>query len=542
MRPFPERLSALRVGVAVALLFLPRLAPGQSAASTKPAAGSPTEPASAPKKPRPAPKDPFTPAQRRELERLLSAEREALEKEKVALAADRKALEEEKAALEAARRPDAEKDARIETLTRTLEEQRARLDVLEQSLPALVQPPQELVERLAQLEEEAKRKPELPPDAVSAGDFPGSIRIPGTATTMKVGGRVWVSAVSTLDALGSDDRFLTYSIPVRGDPGAEKGPRTSLWANPSRLNFDVRTRVTEKRALRAFIEGDFAGPSNGFRLRHAYMQYGGFLFGQTWSTFSDPDADPEDIDFEGLNAENVQRQAQVRYTRQLGRTFRLAAAFEYPNASLTDVDGSVVKGVNQAPDLVVRGTWKTSPRSHVQVAAVLRSIRAESAARPHEVERAAGWGLSVSGVASPLPFLTRDRFIFQANGGSGIARFINDLNSAGGQDGAFDPENGQLELLGHWGWYGSFEHTWSGEAGKVGHVRSSLLWGSVYVLNLDFQPAGAYRRTNRFGLNVLWNVLPGTDLGMQLIQGRRINKDGAEGTARQIQVRARYYF
>lgn len=148
----------------------------------------------------------------------------------------------------------------------------------------------------------------------------------------------------------------------------------------------------------------------------------------------------------------------------------------------------------------------------------------------------------MSGVAAPLPLLARDRFIFQANGGTGIARFINDLNSAGGQDGAFDPVSGELELLSHWGWYDSFEHTWAGEPGTVGHVRSSLVWGSVHVSNLGFQPSGAYRRTDRFSLNLLWNVLPGGDLGAQLIWGRRTNVDGADGTARQVQVRARYYF
>ena len=149
-----------------------------------------------------------------------------------------------------------------------------------------------------------------------------------------------MSAVSTLDALGSDDRFLTWTIPVAGDPGAEKGPRTSFWANPSRLNFDVRTKGPGERTIRAFVEGDFAGASNGFRLRHAYVQVGRFLAGQTWSTFSDPDADHGDIDFEGVNAENVQRQAQFRYTRRVSPVAPPGrGSIEYPNASLTDTDG-----------------------------------------------------------------------------------------------------------------------------------------------------------------------------------------------------------
>jgi hypothetical protein len=77
---------------------------------------------------------------------------------------------------------------------------------------------------------------------------------------------------------------------------------------------------------------------------------------------------------------------------------------------------------------------------------------------------------------------------------------------------------------------------------NFGHLRSSLMWGAVHVSNLGFQTAGAYHRTNRLSLNILWNPFPGTDLGIQCIWGQRINKDGADGTARQIQLRAHYYF
>ena len=46
--------------------------------------------------------------------------------------------------------------------------------------------------------------------------------------------------------------------------------------------------------MRAFIEGDFAGSGSGnlFRLRHAYGQWRKLTIGQTWSTFSDPEAEP----------------------------------------------------------------------------------------------------------------------------------------------------------------------------------------------------------------------------------------------------------
>jgi hypothetical protein len=71
--------------------------------------------------------------------------------------------------------------------------------------------------------------------------------------------------------------------------------------------------------------------------------------GQTWSTFSDPDADHEDLDFEGVNAENVIRQPQVRWTRSVGTSLRVSLAGELSQASITGGES-----VNQIPDLVAR--------------------------------------------------------------------------------------------------------------------------------------------------------------------------------------------
>ncbi len=542
-RGLAARASRAALAVLLPLSFaIPLLA---QQAPTTPAPPATTKATPAKKKP----KDPFTAAQRRELEKIVEEARKALAKEREEVEAalaklreEREALDREKAEVEAKRAAVEEQAAKVEALAMELETQKIRLDEISQSIPTLVQPSQELAERLAKLEETSQKKPELPPEIVSAGDFPGSIRIPGSPAAIKFGGSVWVSAVSTQDALGSDDRFLTYTIPVTGDPGAEKGPRTSFWANPSKLNFDVRTKAPNGRTIRAFIEGDFAGASNGFRLRHAYVQAGRFLAGQTWSTFSDPDADHGDIDFEGVNPENVQRQAQFRYTRRVLPSLLVAAAIEYPNASLTDTDGKTVRAVNQVPDVVVRGTWTPSAGTRLQGSAVLRNIRGESATRPNDIQKATGWGLSASGTIAQLPWAPRDVVTFQVNGGEGIARFINDLNSAEGQDGAFDPTSGKLNLLHHWGWYVAYLHRWRGEEGEPGELRSSAVWGVVHVDNLEFQPASAYRTTNRFSANLVWTPARNSDVGVQYIWGERTNRNGASGQARQFQLRARYAF
>ena len=145
-------------------------------------------------------------------------------------------------------------------------------------------------ERLAKIEASVQQIPDVPPDVVSAGDFPGSFTVPGTDAALRIGGLVRATAVNTFGPLGTEDRFVTSSIPVEGSQEAGKEPRFVLTAIPSRFNLDLRT-PTGVGAMRAFIEGDFAGQSRVFRLRHAYGQWKGFVIGQTWSTFADPEAE-----------------------------------------------------------------------------------------------------------------------------------------------------------------------------------------------------------------------------------------------------------
>ncbi|MGH9460444.1 MAG: DcaP family trimeric outer membrane transporter [Vicinamibacteria bacterium] len=173
-----------------------------------------------------------------------------------------------------------------------------RLQELEQR-PAEPSVGEAVERRLAEIEQQVQRIPEAPAEVVDAGEFPGSIPIPGTDAAVKVGGQVRLTLVKTLGPLGVDDKFVTSLIPVEGSQEAGKGSRLTFSARPSRLNFDFRS-PTGVGSVRAFMEADFAGGSaNSFRLRHAYGQWGSFLGRQTWSTFSDPEAEPDGIDFEG---------------------------------------------------------------------------------------------------------------------------------------------------------------------------------------------------------------------------------------------------
>ena len=371
---------------------------------------------------------------------------------------------------------------------------------------------------------------EQPESTKYSDDFFGSIPIPGTEAAVKIGGFAKMSMVATFDPLGSDDRFITGSIPV-GVPGSVVGVNeVAVSARQSRLGFEFRDS-TDYGRLRAFVEGDFAGSGNTFRLRHAYGQFRHILAGKTWSTMVDNRATPEEIDFEGINGRIQVRQPQVRYFPSFGRNLDLMVGLEDPAPDVTDG-----RGVSQYPDIVasVRRNW--ADRWHSTTSLLVRQIEAEWNPDPSVSDSKFGWGVSISGRVGLEIWDEKDNFLFQFNYGDGMGRYVNDLGEVGGQDAVFNPQTGELETLEVFSGYVAYQHWWQEK------LRSTMTYSWVDVDNLDFQSNSDYANTDRAIINLLWSPVDPIDVGGELLWGRRKNKDGASATARQIQFSARYRF
>jgi hypothetical protein len=441
-----------------------------------------------------------------------------------------------------------EQKREIERLRKQLEETQQLSLAAHNRLEEMAKAPPEptvsaaVEQRLAKIEESVQRVPELPSDVVSAGEFPGSMRVPGTDVALKLGGLVRVTAVDTFGPLGTEDRFVTSSIPVAGSPEAGKEPRFVLTPIPSRVNLDVRT-PTGVGAMRAFVEGDFAGSSKVFRLRHAYGQWKGLIVGQTWSTFADPEAEPDGIDFEGLNAIALFRQPLVRWTKLFGRGFSLAAALENPAPDITNA-----KGVSQVPDFVVRARWEPPEGQkgplgvtvgqgvHVNLALLFRQLRGEPLDQPNTTLSTGGFGAGVSGRLTAPWEMESGQVTFSAYAGSGIGRYITDLGTLGGQDAYFDPEANTIDALPAFAWYLGYERRWNAK------LRSTFTYGSVIVDNIAAQPGSAFHMTNRWSLNLTWSPIPRVDLVSEFLFGNRSNKDGQRGSSSQLQLGTNFRF
>jgi hypothetical protein len=209
-------------------------------------------------------------------------------------------------------------------------------------------------------------------------------------------------------------------------------------------------------------------------------------------------------------------------------------SIEDPNPEVTGGEAT-----SKWPDLVAsaRRTW--FDRWHIKSSLVLRQITAicDCDESGDTEQRTTGWGVSLSGKTATHFWNSsgQDNMMFQLNFGEGIGRYINDLNTVGGEDAKFD-ENGNLEILPVVAGYVAYQHWWRENA------RSTINLSWVNVDNLDFEPDDAYHKTFRGALNYIWSPTSRIDIGAEVIFGSRENKDRDRATATQLQISSKYRF
>ncbi|MDX1380083.1 MAG: DcaP family trimeric outer membrane transporter [Xanthomonadales bacterium] len=330
------------------------------------------------------------------------------------------------------------------------------------------------------------------------------------------------------------DFYLPATIPV-GPANATGESYLDLHAQSSRINFSSAHILDNGLRLGSFVEIDFMlsdtgdeRVSNSFqpRLRHAFLTYEEWLFGQTWTTFQNVSALPETLDFIGPAESTIfVRQPLARYTRGPWQF-----ALENPETTLTPYGGGprIVADDNRVPDLVARYNGG-GERASFAVAALLRQLRYEHAAAG--VDDATGaWGISLSGVLKTGP---RDDLRWMLSSGRGLGRYIG-LNTA---DGAVLDAYGRLQAIDSTGLFGAYRHYWSER------WRSNLALGWLWV---DNDPAltgpAATRDARSLHLNLIFSPQPQLDLGVEFIYADRETEAGEDGDLQRLQFSARYAY
>jgi len=357
---------------------------------------------------------------------------------------------------------------------------------------------------------------------VSIPEFDSGLVLYGRDVAIKIGGYVKADLIKDFDAIDSTDSFDTTSIPV----DAPDRENSRFHARQSRLSFDTRWRI-EDEVVRAFVEGDFfGGESNGseeFRLRHAYGTIGRFTAGQTWTTFTDPGAVPQTIDFEGAVSNVNRRQGLVRWDHPIVDEFlSWAIAVEDPNIIIESSSEVVGSGRTQSPDFITR-LRVTPDWGEFQGAFVLRELGFQPAGQPVITENA--WGFNFAG---SLFLLDRTKGYSQVTFGEGIGSYRGspDVVATGPNSGA---------ILPMFGWMVGLHHEWNS------NWTSNFTYSELILEDIPGQSPDNLRSTTYLAVNLIANPFERVFCGIEYLYGVRENVSGDSGSANRIQIACGFF-
>ncbi|MBX3632901.1 MAG: porin [Simplicispira sp.] len=355
-------------------------------------------------------------------------------------------------------------------------------------------------------------------DAVVLGDIPNSFRLPGSETSIRVYGFAEANLIKDFKSTAPGDQFsnLPEQPLASGNPSTGK---SVLTGQTSRFGFETSTPMSNG-AFNTKIEADFYGycgsecNRNRLRLRHAYGEYGGWLIGQTWSTFMDLDNLPETVDFNGPPGATSRRPVQVRYTWNNPNLAKFQFALEEPT------DGA------NSPNLVARvdkafdwGTVNARILSHEQ--------RVDGVSK-----RGLGFGIGASykltGTATLMGQYT------QADG-DGDGAYLVGANYPVLDGGSLRLDRARGLVL---GLSNAFSDQLRGTV-SIGTVRSTRRAGDSYVNAYGLE---GNERLTQWHIGVYYLPIKNVELGTELMGGRRTTFGGDTGHLSRLNLQARYIF
>lgn len=198
------------------------------------------------------------------------------------------------------------------------------------------------------------------------------------------------------------------SVPLEGN--AEQSDRLRSTLSATRLGLDFKSPVGDQD-VKGKIEVDFLGGANldNLRIRHAYLNYGNWLMGQTWSNFAIPDYMPETIDALAFVGGAVKRTPQVRYTAKFNPKTNLVVAAEDPKDSTVS---------QRLPALTARLNHQFADNFNVSVRAMGHEKRINS-------EEEMAWGVGAGAKYDVVPGTTLKADYYHVKGDSSFVSFTN---------------------------------------------------------------------------------------------------------------------
>ncbi len=416
--------------------------------------------------------------------------------------------------------------------------------------------------------------------APGGGSFPGSFLIPGTNTSLKIGGLAKLAIIYDMSAPPANASTLTEStpdttaiefIPLEGTAAHQLHNAVELNPRQSNFSFDVRT-PTGYGELDTFLLLDFYGRQNpsstlssfqntanpeAARLVLAYGTLGPLLAGQNTSLWFDGDAMPETVDpSPTAGTMNIlsNRQVQLRYTYAGANGFSLSGDIENPEAegySNTTVTNTIagfaagvgaatnsfttesLNGIDHVPDFLGRARLDQG-WGHIALTGVFRDM--DITAPPQNggttVPRVQGYGYGGQ-LSGHLNTWGRDtlKTIFMV--GKGIGHYDSDFINIGGLDvGSIAGTTATaVGVPKSWSNNTSYTHWWTDQLRSTADVGYARLDSRTNIIT----SAAALNGLDKYHIeavgNLLWSPVPQVDIGIEYDWAKRVTNASIAGGA-----------
>ena len=328
---------------------------------------------------------------------------------------------------------------------------------------------------------------------------------------------------------------------VGSSTGATKD-KLRATAKTTRFGLDFTAPVGADNKVGGKLEVDFAdtnGANDGLRIRHAYLTYNNWLFGQTTSNFLSSHA-PEMIDFSTNAGGGTQRLPQVRYNFKLAPKTQLFVAAE-------EGDSKASKNIilNPPKDTVTDSTVQYSlPVLTAKITQGYAGGKGNASGRAlveqHKVQDGnddkTGWGLAAGTTFDVTDQLKLNGDVSYVEGNSNYLYGANTAYVVGA--------NGNIEQ-------NKFTAVQVGATYKFNEkLRSTLAYGALFADDdtnyaKTFKDAGnitANKEVQQAWLNVIYSPVKPVELGVEYVNGKREAFTGKTFKDNRVGVMAKYSF
>ena len=313
--------------------------------------------------------------------------------------------------------------------------------------------------------------------------------------------------------------FTTADIPV--GEAAAFDPHFYDDLRQTRLAL-VGMRESEVGRVILRLETDFNG-SDGFRLRHAYAEFGDVLVGQTWSLFSHVTLLPMMVDLNGPLGANANLFPQIRYRlRDLLQDTELTIGAEFVDHTVTSFDSTGIQSSQVLPDPVIRARRSTD-WGMVEASLVLPLIAGRYGVA-QDLQVQVGWGLSASAAVDVDP---QTRIYVNTAFGQGVADAFPTL-AGKGRTVHVNPASDEVQLAFTASGFIAGEYQWTDA------MRSMVALSALTHDARAYDPSTTYRWGWQLAANTFWDVFSGMRLGLEWAVGSRANVDAATGLATRV--------